>query len=89
MTLREWISTLYVARPSRLQRFLGDPEERGGTVVVHYIKKAEWFAETWLALLGSSGRERVEQVELGAMADQRERGQVGGEGLAVNRVHGL
>jgi hypothetical protein len=89
ITLREWISTLYTARPSRLQRFLGDSEERGGTVVVHYIKKDEWFAETWLALLGSSDGERVEQVAVGGMDDQRERGHVGGEGLALNRVHGL
>ncbi|KAH8928360.1 glycosyltransferase family 31 protein [Atractiella rhizophila] len=36
----------------RRQRFLG--REHGGTVVVHYLKRNEWFLETALALLGRS-----------------------------------
>lgn len=38
-------------RPSRRERFLGDERERGGTVIVHFIKKNEWFWETAAALL--------------------------------------
>ncbi|KDN48861.1 glycosyltransferase family 31 protein [Tilletiaria anomala UBC 951] len=34
----------------RKKRYLGRPH--GGTIVVHYIKKHEWFLETALALLG-------------------------------------
>ncbi|ORY25363.1 hypothetical protein BCR39DRAFT_544488 [Naematelia encephala] len=48
------ITKLYSSRPTRNERFLGDPRERGGTVVVHYIKKPEWFVETMVALLGSA-----------------------------------
>lgn len=36
----------------RDRRFLGFPH--GGTVVVHYLKRNEWFLETALALLGRS-----------------------------------
>lgn len=42
----------YESRPTRLERFRNDPKERGGTVVVHYIKHETWFLETALALLG-------------------------------------
>jgi hypothetical protein len=52
MTLRSDIRQAYADRPSRKDRFLHDDRELGGTVVIHYIKKAEWFVETWLALLG-------------------------------------
>ncbi|ORX33532.1 hypothetical protein BD324DRAFT_639680 [Kockovaella imperatae] len=50
----EKVSTLFDMRPSRSSRFLDDADERGGTVVVHYIKKREWFIETMVALLGTS-----------------------------------
>lgn len=52
MALRSDIRLAYADRPSRKDRFLHDERELGGTVVIHYIKKAEWFVETWLALLG-------------------------------------
>jgi len=42
----------YERRPSRETRFRNDPNERGGTMVVHYIKHNSWFLETALALLG-------------------------------------
>lgn len=51
----------YASRPSRLERFMGDPEERGGTVIVHYIKKDQWFTETWLALLGPGSEARPKE----------------------------
>lgn len=53
-TLRERITRLYEDRPSRKEWFLYDPEERGGTVLVHYIKKPEWFRETMVAMLGTA-----------------------------------
>lgn len=52
MELRTDIRQVYAERPSRQERFLHDERELGGTVVIHYIKKPEWFVETWLALLG-------------------------------------
>ena len=44
----------YERRPSRQVRFRNDPKERGGTMVVHFIKHESWFLETALALLGPS-----------------------------------
>jgi hypothetical protein len=42
----------YERRPSRQARFRNDPKERGGTMVVHFIKHESWFLEAALALLG-------------------------------------
>jgi hypothetical protein len=42
--------TAYAARESRRARYVGN--RVGGTVVVHYIKRNEWFLEAALALLG-------------------------------------
>lgn len=50
------VMEIYSRRPTRLQRFNDDPHERGGTVVVHYVKKHEWFLETAIAMLGSWNR---------------------------------
>lgn len=47
------VEKVYEQRPTRSQRFRNDPVERGGTAIVHYIKRPEWFLETALALLGS------------------------------------
>lgn len=58
-SIRQKIDRLYSSRPTRIERFLGDEEERGGTVVVHYIKKAEWFVETMIAMLGTAEEQRV------------------------------
>ena len=52
--MRQHISRAVAIRPTRSDRFMGDPEERGGTVVVHYIKRPEWFVETMVALLGTA-----------------------------------
>ncbi|KAG8748454.1 hypothetical protein FRC10_003587 [Ceratobasidium sp. 414] len=46
----------YAAREGRRIRYAGN--RVGGTVVVHYIKKNEWFLEAALALLG--GEDEVE-----------------------------
>lgn len=45
------IDAAMARRPTRRERFLGDERERGGTVIVHFIKKSEWFWETAAALL--------------------------------------
>lgn len=50
--IRQHVSQVYARKPTRLYRFRNDPKERGGTVVVHFIKKQEWFVETMIALLG-------------------------------------
>ncbi|WRT65142.1 uncharacterized protein IL334_002084 [Kwoniella shivajii] len=52
--VRAKIDRAYNDRPSRKERFLGDQDENGGTVVVHYLKRNDWFIETMVALLGSS-----------------------------------
>lgn len=44
------VDGLMGARPTRDERFLGKPH--GGTVLIHFIKKNEWFAETVAAMLG-------------------------------------
>ncbi|KAJ9111373.1 hypothetical protein QFC19_001141 [Naganishia cerealis] len=46
------LQAVYDRRPTRAQRFLNDSSERGGTAIVHFIKRQEWFMETALALLG-------------------------------------
>jgi hypothetical protein len=76
--LRADIRQVYSERPSRKERFLNDERELGGTVVIHYIKKAEWFSETWLALLGGVEEEdgRLPIVEEG-------------EGVKLGKGHGL
>ncbi|KAL7423346.1 hypothetical protein Q5752_002649 [Cryptotrichosporon argae] len=51
---QERVRQLAAARPSRAERFHGDEQERGGTVVVHYIKRQEWWIETMVALLGTA-----------------------------------
>ena len=66
MTLRQKIGRLFAMRPTRNERFLGDKLERGGTVVVHYIKRKEWFIETMIALLGTA--EESQKWETGAGA---------------------
>jgi hypothetical protein len=40
----------YASRENRKSRYAG--QSVGGTVVVHYIKRNEWFLEAALALLG-------------------------------------
>ncbi|KAK6904137.1 hypothetical protein I203_107652 [Kwoniella mangroviensis CBS 8507] len=56
-SLKEKINRVYSTRPTRKERFLGDENEMSSssTVVVHYIKKNEWFIETMVALLGVGG----------------------------------
>ncbi|KAG8759093.1 hypothetical protein FRC12_009854 [Ceratobasidium sp. 428] len=50
------VLTAYASREGRKARYAGN--RVGGTVVVHYIKRNEWFLEAALALLG--GEEEVE-----------------------------
>lgn len=57
--LLQKVSRLYGQRPTRAERFLHDEQERGGTVVVHYIKKPEWFIETMVAMLGTADEQAV------------------------------
>ncbi|CAE6473063.1 unnamed protein product [Rhizoctonia solani] len=47
---RERIQAAYDLREDLQTRYLG--RNLGGTVIVHYVKKDEWFLETSLALLG-------------------------------------
>lgn len=54
----EEIAEMYQRRPTRLDRFNGDIKERGGTTVIHFIKRHDWFLETALALLGSPRDQR-------------------------------
>ena len=53
-SIRHQITQAFASRLTRNERYLGDPNERGGTVVVHYIKKPDWFMETMLAFLGNA-----------------------------------
>ncbi|BEI88511.1 uncharacterized protein CcaverHIS019_0112290 [Cutaneotrichosporon cavernicola] len=46
------VDALMASRPRLEERYLG--AERGGTVVVHYIKRREWFEETGRVLLGEN-----------------------------------
>jgi hypothetical protein len=75
--LRADVRQVYSERPSRKERFLNDERELGGTVVIHYIKKPEWFVETWLALLGG-----VEEEDGRVLPSQA-------EGVQVNKGVGL
>lgn len=50
--IAERVDTIMAAQPSFTDRFMGDTEERGGTVLVHFIKRDAWFIETINALLG-------------------------------------
>lgn len=55
------VDALMASRPTFADRFLGDKAERGGTVVVHFIKRKAWFEETIEALLGGrSGQKAAE-----------------------------
>ncbi|OCF37721.1 hypothetical protein I316_00848 [Kwoniella heveanensis BCC8398] len=88
---REKVNRVFASRPSRAERFLGDPEERGGTVVVHYIKKPEWFVETSIALLGGADDQAVwhRGVGMGLGALERRKGRVAmgmGEGRLQSHV---
>lgn len=89
------IREAYASRPSQVERFLGDENERGGTVVVHYIKKDEWFMETWLALLGGANEDgpsamaetiAPEAVGVGFNGTGRERETIGGGETSVKLV---
>lgn len=53
------LQAIYDRRPSREQRFRNNPHERGGTAIVHYIKRQEWFMETALALLGPTDSSNI------------------------------
>ncbi|WVR04298.1 hypothetical protein IAU60_001298 [Kwoniella sp. DSM 27419] len=85
---REKISRVFKARPSRSERFLGDPEERGGTVVVHYIKKPEWFVEAAIALLGGPDDQAVwhRGAGMGLGAMEMRKGRVVGAGAGESHV---
>lgn len=48
----ELVKQLYTERPKREELYRNNPKEYGGTVVVHFIKRNDWFMETALALLG-------------------------------------
>ncbi len=57
----EEIAEAYRRRPTRMDRFNGDVKERGGTAVIHFIKRQDWFLETALALLGSPRDQREDE----------------------------
>ena len=78
--LRAEIRQVYAERPSRQERFLHDERELGGTVVIHYIKKAEWFVETWLALLGGVEEEDGRILPSGSLE---------GDGVKLSKGVGL
>jgi hypothetical protein len=92
-SVRRRIAAAWSARSSREEKYLGDEEERGGTVVVHYIKRQEWFVETMVALLGGSDEqdEAKEAERSGAQARTRVQGGeatggAGGVGLSKGTV---
>ncbi|WWC87286.1 uncharacterized protein L201_002174 [Kwoniella dendrophila CBS 6074] len=60
--IKQKINKAYNERLSRKEKFLNDEFESGGTVVVHYIKKNEWFIETMIALLGGKSNEDDQNV---------------------------
>jgi len=81
------VTRLYDQRLSREERFLHDSEEIGGTVVVHYIKKAEWFVETMIAMLGTAGEQGLGRRDLaGKMGAKAE---ALGAGVKVGKGVGL
>ncbi|KAF8603066.1 hypothetical protein BDV93DRAFT_556983 [Ceratobasidium sp. AG-I] len=49
-TRQERIQAAYDRRETRVERYMG--KDLGGTIVVHYLKRDEWFLETSLAFLG-------------------------------------
>ncbi|CED84389.1 Galactosyltransferases [Phaffia rhodozyma] len=76
--------TVMKRRPSMNQRYLGDWEAGRwgrGTVVVHYVKNNEWFLETALAFLGTTG------TDLGGVLGGG-RGALGALGADVDGVGG-
>ncbi|KAK8846645.1 hypothetical protein IAR55_005732 [Kwoniella newhampshirensis] len=75
---RQKIDKAFAKRTSRTDRFLGDESERGGTVVVHYIKKPDWFVETMVAMLGTADEQSVwhRGVGTGLGALERRKGRV-------------
>ncbi|WWD21953.1 hypothetical protein CI109_106441 [Kwoniella shandongensis] len=76
--IRQKIDKAFSVRPSRKDRFMGDENERGGTVVVHYIKKQDWFIETMIALLGTADEQSVwhRGVGMGLGALERRKGRI-------------
>lgn len=48
----DFLQKLYERRMTIKERYLRDEQERGGTVLVHFIKRDEWFRETAEAFLG-------------------------------------
>lgn len=47
----EFLEKVYERRMTRKERYDGDQEEKGGTVLVHFIRSDEWFRETAQAFL--------------------------------------
>lgn len=90
-TLRQRISRLYDHRPTRQERFLYDSQERGGTVLVHYIKKPEWFRETMLAMLGTVEPHPAwkEEGQPDALAAEKEEQASVTAGWTVGREYGV
>ena len=85
---RQKVREAYAKRPTREERFLGDKDERGGTVVVHYIKKNDWFVETMVAMLGTADEQGVwhRGVGTGLGALERRKGRVAGGAGEEGRV---
>lgn len=88
MSVRRRIASAWAARSSRDEKYLGDEEERGGTVVVHYIKRQEWFVETMVALLGGSD-EQDEAKEAERLAAARTNVHAGGATGGVGGAGGV
>jgi len=92
-TIRHGISQTHSTRPTRAERFLGDPKERGGTVVVHYIKKPDWFAETMIAFLGTADEQGTGRHAggsgFGAMGQSRVGGMQVVTGVKMTKDGGL
>ena len=93
-SLTQRIAETFASRPSRVDRFLGDPQERGGTVVVHYIKKPDWFVETMIAFLGTADEQGHQELgTMAAMQDMSEYRVLGGgngmTGLTMGKDGGL
>lgn len=66
-------------REGRRRRY--DGKRIGGTVVVHFVKRNEWFLETALALLEGEevveGERRREEDELGPVAAEPSKEPIG------------
>lgn len=52
-TTRGEVEALMAQKPSHRDRF-SDETEYGGTILVHFLKKAEWFKEAAAVFLGDS-----------------------------------